>query len=76
MGVGSNTQRLAALQSVHCLGCGSVYAKPKEGGTLTRNPGCPDCGYVGWLPVTGRRGASRRGRSAADPRQPLLSTTG
>jgi hypothetical protein len=25
-----------------------VYAKPTGGGTVQANPGCPDCGYVGW----------------------------
>jgi hypothetical protein len=28
-----------------------VYAKPRDGGTLHENPGCPDCGYVGWVPA-------------------------
>ena len=47
--VGSNS-----LQSVRCLDCGIVYGKPRGGGTLTRNPGCPGCGYVGWLSLTDR----------------------
>lgn len=42
---------LAALQTVRCLECGEVYAKPAAGGTVTKNPGCPACGYVGWIPV-------------------------
>ena len=25
------------------------YAKPTAGGTRRTNPGCPDCGYVGWI---------------------------
>ena len=40
---------LAVLESVRCLDCGSVYSKPAGGGTVRANPGCPDCGYVGWL---------------------------
>ena len=40
-------------------GCGIGYAKPSGGGTLTRNPGCPGCGYVGWLPIH-RRSRQRR----------------
>ena len=60
--VGSNS-----LQSVRCLDCGIVYGKPSGGGTLTRNPGCPGCGYVGWLSLTDRRKC--RG-VAAPPRIP------
>jgi predicted nucleic acid-binding Zn-ribbon protein len=37
------------LERVRCLGCGVVYAKPTGVGTVTANPGCPECGYVGWL---------------------------
>jgi hypothetical protein len=40
------------LESVRCLGCGAVYGKPAGGDTWVRNPGCPGCGYVGWLPLT------------------------
>ena len=43
---------LTVLQSVRCLECGAVYAKPERGGTLIANPGCPECSYVGWLPLT------------------------
>ena len=49
--------RLELIETVRCLECGSVYAKPTTGGTAQANPGCPECGYVGWLktsaPVTG-----------------------
>jgi predicted nucleic acid-binding Zn-ribbon protein len=54
---------LAVYESVQCLECGAVYAKPSRGGTARSNPGCPDCGYVGWLavnvPVRGARVPSR-----------------
>ena len=40
---------LCGLSSVRCLGCGSLYAKPERGGTAAQNPGCPRCGYVGWI---------------------------
>jgi len=43
---------LRVLESVRCLDCGDVYAKPSGGGTTAANPGCPHCGYVGWLPVS------------------------
>jgi hypothetical protein len=50
------TQRgLKALQSVRCLDCGGVYSKPAGGGTAAMNPGCPDCGYLGWTPLTPER---------------------
>jgi DNA-directed RNA polymerase subunit RPC12/RpoP len=42
--------RLSAVTSVRCLGCGTTYAKPKSQGTADSNPGCPRCGYVGWVP--------------------------
>ena len=41
--------KLTVLESVQCLECGAVYAKPTGGGTVQANPGCPDCGYVGWV---------------------------
>lgn len=43
---------LALLESVRCLECGEIYSKPKAGGTVQKNPGCPTCGYVGWIPVS------------------------
>jgi hypothetical protein len=39
---------LAVVEGVQCLECGTVYGKPLVGGTVQENPGCPDCGYVGW----------------------------
>jgi hypothetical protein len=61
---------LTVYQSVRCLECGVVYAKPEHGGTLAANPGCPDCEYLGWLPLTvpvtrdlfGSRSAANRPR--------------
>lgn len=40
---------LTVLESVRCLKCGAVYAKPSSGGTVRANPGCPDCSYSGWI---------------------------
>lgn len=61
---------LTVLASVRCLECGAVYSKPADGGTVRENPGCPECGYVGWVvantPLS--EGASPR-RFAAGPRQ-------
>ena len=41
--------QLSVVESVRCLECGAVYAKPLAGGTVRENPGCPECGYVGWM---------------------------
>ena len=46
---GDETPSLTVLENVQCLGCGAVYAKPAGGGTVRENPGCPECGYVGWV---------------------------
>jgi hypothetical protein len=45
---------LAVYESVSCLECGTVYAKPSLGGTRKSNPGCPECCYVGWVSVSSR----------------------
>ena len=42
---------LHLLATVRCLGCGTVYPKPSALGTAESNPGCPRCGYVGWVPA-------------------------
>ena len=46
---GVEAPQLAVVESVQCLECGSEYGKPLGGGTVRENPGCPDCGYVGWI---------------------------
>ncbi len=46
---GGEAPNLTVLESVRCLECGAIYAKPSGGGTVRENPGCPDCGYVGWV---------------------------
>ena len=55
---------LTVLESVICLECGETYSKPVFGGTTQKNPGCPVCGYVGWIPVS-VPGAEGQHRSAA-----------
>lgn len=73
MTVESNTPAddapLSTAKIVRCLSCGSAYAKPLGGGTVQANPGCPDCGYVGWVlaesPVL--TGALAHRRFSADP---------
>jgi hypothetical protein len=46
---GDQGPQLTLVESVRCLECGVTYAKPLGGGTVRENPGCPDCGYVGWM---------------------------
>lgn len=46
---GDEPPSLTVVESVRCLECGAVYAKPSAGGTVRENPGCPECGYVGWM---------------------------
>lgn len=48
MGISDGEQFLSRIERVCCLGCGSTYVKPSRGGTVSANPGCPECGYVGW----------------------------
>ena len=50
---GDETPSLTLLERVECLECGEVYAKPAGGGTARENPGCPECGYVGWVTAAG-----------------------
>jgi hypothetical protein len=62
----AGSRDLTVLASVRCLQCGTVYAKPTMGGTNEMNPGCPVCGYVGWIPVRPDSEPIRR-RSGAGP---------
>jgi len=39
----------SSTETVRCLSCGAQYTKPSGGGTVSANPGCPDCGYIGWV---------------------------
>jgi ribosomal protein S27AE len=58
-------EKLVHLDRVRCLECGATYVKPADGGTVNRNPGCPRCGYVGWILATIPPRGGRR-RSDAD----------
>jgi hypothetical protein len=58
---------LAVYESVRCLECGEVYSKPLDGGTVHKNPGCPVCEYVGWIPVSLPRERRALSHSAAGP---------
>lgn len=54
--------RPTALVSVCCLECKKTYSKPAGGGTVWANPGCPHCGYVGWMPASAPVGGPRPAR--------------
>ena len=73
-----NPIKPTALESVLCLDCGDVYGKPTRGGTLTMNPGCPHCGYVGWSPLSAGKlsGRGPRDRFGADRRRLQLASAG
>jgi predicted nucleic acid-binding Zn-ribbon protein len=70
MAVPSELPPLALLESVRCLECGEVYSKPAAGGTVLKNPGCPECTYVGWIPVSLPSRPEAQPRSA-EGRRPL-----
>ena len=61
---------LFVLENVRCLACSEVYSKPMGGGTVLKNPGCPSCGYLGWIPLSLPPERGVRRRSAAG--RPLL----
>jgi hypothetical protein len=50
---GDEVPSLTLIESVECLECGAVYPKPAGGGTVRENPGCPECGYLGWVTAAG-----------------------
>jgi hypothetical protein len=64
------------IERVRCLDCSTTYTKPAGGGTVHENPGCPRCGYLGWIAtsvpnapaVPDRSGADQRPRSVGRPR--------
>ena len=66
----ANTHRasfpLQVIESVRCLSCGALYSKLAAGGTAATNPGCPDCGYLGWRSLNDEA-LPLQSRFAADP---------
>jgi hypothetical protein len=61
----SRAIRLYAVERVRCLDCGTMYGKPAGGGTVQENPGCPRCGYLGWISAAIPQGESVPRRTAA-----------
>jgi len=68
---GDELPKLTVVESVRCLECGAAYAKPSDGGTVRENPGCPACGYVGWMAAAAPPFSEvwRLRHSGADPLQ-------
>ena len=56
------------IERVRCLDCSATYSKPAGGGTVHENPGCPRCGYLGWIATTAPTEPAAQGRSAEDLR--------
>jgi predicted nucleic acid-binding Zn-ribbon protein len=57
---------LRVIESVRCLSCGAFYSKLAAGGTAATNPGCPECGYLGWRSLS-EEATALRSRFAAGP---------
>ena len=55
------------IERVRCLDCGTSYSKPADGGTVHENPGCPRCGYLGWIGTGVPSAPGARGHSGEDP---------
>jgi hypothetical protein len=49
MGVDDSEGQPSSVERVRCLNCNASYVKPAGGGIVSANPGCPRCGYVGWV---------------------------
>jgi hypothetical protein len=69
MGMEPASARLTTVETVSCLGCGTVYAKPTGRGSLSAHAGCPSCSYVGWRPSAAGLTASPHARFDAGHRQ-------
>ena len=63
---------LVVLEGVRCLECGATYSKPVFGSTVEKNPGCPGCGYVGWIPISPASPLRHSGIGVASVRRSLL----
>ena len=64
-----NERPAPQIEMVRCLSCGAAYPKPSHGGTVRANPGCPDCGYVGWVLASSLTPLERRRSDEDQPRR-------
>ena len=63
------------IDRVRCLECSTTYTKPADGGTVSENPGCPRCGYVGWILAGVPSPPAPQRRSGVDPhRRPAVQS--
>ena len=66
--MGDPNDNVIHIDRVRCLECGVKYVKPADGGTVHENPGCPKCGYVGWISATIPASSNGLHRFAGDRR--------
>ncbi len=72
--MGELSSNVIQIDRVRCLECGVKYVKPADGGTVHENPGCPKCGYVGWISATIPAASKALGlRRFAGDRRPRLA---
>jgi NAD-dependent SIR2 family protein deacetylase len=64
----------ATVIRVQCLACGCAYEKPETDRTIRANPGCPECSYLGWMPIKSAVGSPIH--SVADRRRAPVEHTG
>jgi hypothetical protein len=70
--MGQPSSNVIQVERVRCLECGTTYTKPADGGTVYENPGCPRCGYLGWISaaIPASAGGLRRFAGDRRPRRP------
>jgi hypothetical protein len=68
--MGDPSNNVIQIDRVRCLECGTKYVKPADGGTVNENPGCPKCGYLGWISATIPASGSGGLRRFAGDRRP------
>lgn len=73
-GYGEN-RLVEAFARVRCLDCGSAYTKPMGHGTAAANPGCPECGYLGWVPFSAEGTVAAAPLRRGSPAAPVRATT-
>jgi hypothetical protein len=67
--MGESNSNVVQVDRVRCLECGAKYVKPADGGTVNENPGCPKCGYLGWISATIPASPGGQRRFAGDRRR-------
>ena len=73
---GDEKRAAGGAEQARCLDCGRIYTKPLHGRTLCSNPGCPSCGYLGWVASADLTGAGELHRLGAGHPLHLLARPG